>query len=63
MVKGMKLKDLAEATNTSIPFISMIENNKRGLTYEMAVKISKALDTTPDVIFLDHKLTETEKIS
>ncbi|MEC1177306.1 helix-turn-helix transcriptional regulator [Metasolibacillus meyeri] len=35
----------------------MIENGKRGLSYEMAIKIAEILGTTPDQIFLTKNLT------
>lgn len=42
---------MAEFLNISKPFYWQIENNKRKLSYEMAVKISKIFKTTPDKIF------------
>lgn len=48
---------MAEKLGVSFQYYWMIENGKRGLSYEMAVKIAKVLGTTPDKIFLSNDLT------
>jgi len=50
---------MASKLDVSFQYYWMIENGKRGLSYEMAVKIAEILDTTPDYIFLDINLTNS----
>lgn len=42
---------MANSLNISKPFYWQIENNKRRLSYDMAVKIANILNTKPDEIF------------
>ena len=42
---------MANSLNISKPFYWQIENNKRILSYDMAVKIADILNTKPDEIF------------
>lgn len=42
---------MANSLNISKPFYWQIENNKRRLSYDMAVKIADILNTKPDEIF------------
>lgn len=51
--KGYTAKEMAEKLNISRAFYSQLENDKRTLSYKMAVSISKILDTKPDNIFYD----------
>lgn len=44
---------MALMLDVSVQYYWMIENGKRGLSYEMAIKIAKVLGTTPDKIFLN----------
>lgn len=44
-------KDMADKLNISKPFYWQLENNKRRLSYEMAIRIASVFDTTPDKIF------------
>lgn len=44
---------MANELNISKPFYWQIENNKRRLSYNMAVKIATILKTKPDDIFYD----------
>lgn len=55
--KHISYQSMANMLDVSLQYYWMIENGKRGLSYEMAVKIAKVLDTTPDYIFLDNNLT------
>ncbi|SDC41975.1 helix-turn-helix transcriptional regulator [Shouchella lonarensis] len=48
----MTLKDVAQAIGVSTPFYWQIENRKRGLSYEVAYKISTVFSLYPDDIFL-----------
>ena len=42
---------MADTLNISKSYYWQLENNKRRLTYDMAVKIAKIFKTTPDYIF------------
>ena len=42
---------MAEALNVSKPFYWQLENGKRRLSYEMAVKIAAIFKAKPDQIF------------
>ena len=44
---------MADKLNISKCFYWQIENRDRNLTYKMAFKIAKILNTKPDKIFLD----------
>lgn len=55
--KNFSCKYMANRLEVTVPYYWMIENGKRGLSYEMAVKIARILDTTPDNIFLTTNLT------
>ncbi len=47
---------IAEILGISKPFYSQIENGRRRLTYDMAVKIAKIFKMKPDELFYDdHK--------
>lgn len=59
--KGYTAKDMAEKLNISRAFYSQIENNKRTLSYKMAVNISKILKTKPDDIFYKEYIEKIEK--
>lgn len=49
-------KDIADILGISKPFYSQIENGRRRLSYDMAVRISKIFKMKPDQIFYeDHK--------
>ena len=48
---GYTAKEMAEKLNISRAFYSQIENDKRTLSYKMAVSIAKILKTKPDDIF------------
>ena len=44
-------KDMAEKLGISKTFYWQIENEKRRLSYNMAIKIAEIFKTTPDKIF------------
>ena len=44
---------MADMLKISKSFYWQIENNKRKLSYETAIKIAEIFDVTPDVIFYD----------
>ena len=51
--KGYTYQQMADKLNISKCFYWQIENRDRNLTYKMAFKIAKILNTKPDKIFLD----------
>lgn len=54
------LQQVADEVGVSKPYYWQIENGKRGLSYELAVKIASVFNTTPDEIFLPDELTKEE---
>jgi len=58
---GYTAKDMAEKLNISRAFYSQIENDKRTLSYKMAVSISKILKKKPDDIFYKEYIEKIEK--
>lgn len=55
--KNISYQSMADNLDVSFQYYWMIENGKRGLSYEMAIKIAQVLGTTPDKIFLNNDLT------
>lgn len=51
--KNYTCRDMAEKLNVSKPFYWQLENRKRRLSYEMAVKIADILKTKPDKLFYE----------
>lgn len=51
--KKMTAKQMSEILGISKPFYCQLENNKRRLSYQMAIKISDIFDVKPDLIFYD----------
>jgi len=58
--EGLTYQQVADKVGISKEYYWMIENGKRRLTYELAVKIAKVFKASPDYIFLDNKLTVSE---
>lgn len=49
-------KDIADILEISKPFYSQIENGRRRLSYDMAVRIANIFKMKPDELFYeDHK--------
>ena len=59
--KGYTAKEIAEMLNISRAFYSQIENEKRTLTYKMAVNISDILGKKPDDIFYKEFVEKMKK--
>lgn len=57
----MTYQEVADAIGVSKEHYWFIENGKRGLSYEMAVKIAKVFNKKPDDIFLNSELTTGEQ--
>ena len=49
----ISIDEISKMLNISKPFYSQIENNKRKLSYEMAVNISKIFNKKPDDLFYE----------
>lgn len=58
--EGFTYKMVADEIGVTKEYYWMIENGKRRLSYELAVKIARVFNTSPDNIFLDNKLTTGE---
>lgn len=50
---GYNMADMAKALNISKAFYCQLENGKRRLNYEMAIKIAKVFQTKPDELFYE----------
>ena len=51
--KGYTTKYMAEQLEISKPFYSQLENDRRTLSYKMAIRIADILKTKPDKLFYD----------
>jgi len=51
--KGYTTKEMADKLNISKAFYWQLENNKRTLSYEMAIKMSEIFEKKPDEIFYE----------
>jgi len=51
--KKVTLHELANHCNISKSYLSLIEKGNRKLSYDLAVKIAKYLECTPDALFLE----------
>ena len=49
---GWTIYDMADFLKISFSHYSLLENKKRKLTYEMAIKIAKIFKKKPDDLFL-----------
>lgn len=50
--KGMTIYDISHIIGISPSHYSLIENKKRNLTYDMAIRIASVFNKKPDDIFL-----------
>ncbi|MBC1824184.1 helix-turn-helix transcriptional regulator [Listeria seeligeri] len=55
--RGETIEKVANGIGVSVPYYSMIENGKRRLYYDLAVRISNYFGLKPDDIFLPNDLT------
>lgn len=55
-------QNMADLLKISKSYYCQIENNKRKLTYDIAYKISKILNTTPDKLFYKDYEVSTQKV-
>lgn len=63
MKKGYTTKDMGEMLNISKPFYCQIENQKRRLSYDMAVRIAAIFNVRPDTIFYKDYISQMDKHS
>ena len=49
---NLTLEQLGSMVGRSKQYLNQVEKGKIRLSYELAVKIAKAMGTTPDIIFL-----------
>lgn len=55
--RKISLREIGQVIGVSESYLSLIEKGKRNLSFDMAVKISNYLETTPDELFLeDHRI-------
>lgn len=59
--KGYTAKDMSDMLDISRAYYSQIENDKRTLSYKMAVEISSILKTKPDNIFYNEFIEKLKK--
>jgi len=59
--KGLTYQQVADQVGISKEYYWMIENGKRRLSYELAVKIAGVFNKSPDDIFLHNELTAGEQ--
>lgn len=57
---GMTYQQVANGAGLTKEHYWMIENGKRNLSYQNAVKIASVFNKEPDDIFLQSELTKTE---
>lgn len=60
--KKMTAREVAEKVGISKPFYCQIENCKRRLSYDTAVKIANVFGVTPDHLFYDDTLKQMENV-
>lgn len=53
-------KYMAEKLHISKPFYSQLENDKRKLTYDMAIKIAKIFNLKPDKLFYEEHVSRVD---
>ena len=59
--KNFSYQYMADQLNISKPFYWQLENSKRRLSYDMAIKIAKIFDMKPDDIFYEEYNEKTTK--
>ena len=59
--KGWSYQIAAEKVGISKPFYWQIENEKRRLTYELAIRLAKTFGTTPDTLLYDDVVSRMER--
>lgn len=52
IARGMTQQELAEKSELSLPFVNLIENNRRNVSLETLIKLLATLDTSLSDFFL-----------
>jgi len=60
--KKMTAREVAEKVGISKPFYCQIENCKRRLSYDTAVKIANVFGVKPDYLFYDDTVMQMENV-
>ena len=55
-------REVSEKVGISKAFYCQIENRKRRLSYELAIKIAKVFNVKPDYFFYDDTLSSIENV-
>lgn len=55
-------REVSEKVGISKAFYCQIENRKRRLSYELAIKIAKVFNVKPDYLFYDDTLSSIENV-
>lgn len=58
LARGITQQKLAERSNLSLPFVNLIENNRRSVSMETLTKLLSALDISLSDFFLPYSQTE-----
>ncbi|MDU5337176.1 helix-turn-helix transcriptional regulator [Enterococcus sp.] len=61
--KDMTQQELAEKSELSLPFINLIENNKRNVSLETLVKLLKVLEVSLSDFFLPYSQENDEHMA
>ncbi|NEY80761.1 helix-turn-helix transcriptional regulator [Bacillus sp. 3H-10] len=59
--EGLTCQQVANCVGISKQYYWMLENGRRRLNYDLAVKIAKVFKTNPDHIFLNNGLTPSKQ--
>lgn len=60
MMRNMTQQELADKCDLSLPFINLIENNKRMVSLETLIKILSALDVSLSDFFKEYSIENKE---
>jgi len=60
--KKMSTRDVAERVGISKAFYCQLENCKRRLSYETAIKIALVFDVKPDFLFYDDTVNNMKNV-
>ena len=60
--KNMTTSEVASRVGISKPFYCQLENCKRRLSYETAIKISMVFGVKPDYLFYDETLEQIKNV-
>lgn len=58
---GLTMEEIANKVSISKGYYSLLENGKRRINYELALKIANVLGVKPDSIFLEFESTKSKQ--